>query len=592
MSATPISVPKPALADQRPPHSVVKFRDTLLPPNLDQVKLEGREDPRRWTPLTKWCMVILISLMGFVSPLGSSIVVPGSHAIDETFHLKSLPLSLLPVSFFVLGLGVGPFCLAPSSELIGRRPVYIVTSVVFIFFNVGTALAPTFAGLCILRFLAGVFGSTGPSLGAASIGDLFAPVERGRAQSLYGLGPLLGPVIGNIIGGWIIQAQPRSWKWLLWSLTIMSGAISMLICLGLRETFALVLLQKKYKAVATESAKRLRALEKVEMTLSADVARVATQLRETTPTLKTRLHSFMHPSEQAKAKWKQAFSRPFRLLFTNPICAIFSLYLGFCYGIIFLFLVEQPLLYQRREGREDPSPDKLPTYGWRPGPASLSYAGLGVGFLIAAMLNAFLQDPVYYRLTASSGRVGLFLFQSPSRFEAHLTDKSSNEGAYRRAADSHTLSAASPKANPSAAPPQPSREGQPEFRLPLCMLGMLVLPCGLFLFGWAAQTRTYWAVPLIGSLLVGAGTILCFQSILVYLVDAFFPYSASATACAVLVRSILAALFPLFAQSLYCDLGFGWGSSLLAFLALAGLPVPVLLFKYGSTLRDKYKFSG
>lgn len=52
-------------------------------------------------------------------------------------------------------------------------------------------------------------------------GDMFVPRERGRAQSLYGLGPLLGPVCGTIAGGWIAQAL-HSWRWLLGTLTIVS----------------------------------------------------------------------------------------------------------------------------------------------------------------------------------------------------------------------------------------------------------------------------------------------------------------------------------------------------------------------------------
>lgn len=227
---------------------------TVVPAPFDPstVQLQGLEDPRNWSPHRKWSVVAIISLMGFISPLGSSVVVPGSLFIDIEYHLRSRILSLLPVSFFVLGLGMGPFVLAPTSELKGRQPVYLVSSLIFILFNVSTALVDNFPALCFLRFMAGAAGSAGPSLGAGSIvsiddcnkkapcldgtllssheltisplkGDMFAPNERGKAQSLYGLGPLLGPVCGTIAGGWIAQ-ELRSWRWLLWILTIVSDA--------------------------------------------------------------------------------------------------------------------------------------------------------------------------------------------------------------------------------------------------------------------------------------------------------------------------------------------------------------------------------
>lgn len=576
--------------------------------------LDPHEDPRQWPTSQKWLIVVIISLMGFISPLGSSIVISGSRAIDYQFGLFSRPLSLLPLSLFVLGLGAGPFCLAPASELVGRRPVYLVTSVIFIVFNVATATVDSFAGLCVLRFIAGIFGSTGPSLGAGSIGDLFSPQERGRAQSLYGLGPLLGPVVGNIIGGWIIQGNNMDWRWLLWTLTIMSGVIAVIVCLGLRETYSPVLLERKRQRLA-EADKLTRTISGTTSIISTTPSTptkvtILAKLRTLPTTLRTTTHSLLHPTPATKAKWTSAFTRPFRLLFTNPICAIFSLYLGFCYGIVFLFLVEHPLVYQMRDGRDDPPPGpKLPTYGWGPGPAGLTYVGLGLGFLAAALMNAMLQDPIYRRLAASRGRVGWFLFQRPEVIHERLyggdrvesvvdVEKNAAATSPSTAAVSSTLpdataaAASAPPVTTTTTSSPMTTKGQPEFRLPLCLLGMLVLPLGLLLFGWTAQRHTHWLVPLVGSLFVGAGTILCFQSILVYLVDAFIPYSASATACAVLVRSVLAAAFPLFAQRLYRSLGFGWGSSLLAFVALAGMPAPLVLFRFGEGLRTRYKFSG
>lgn len=189
-----------------------------------QVQLEGLEDPRNWSALKKWSTATIISLMGFIGPLGASIIIASINGIAAEFKAgRSHTLSVLPVSLFVLGLGAGPFCLAPVSELKGRQPVYVLSSIVFVLFNVGCSVSPNFAALCVLRFFAGVFGSSGPSLGAGTIGDMFAPNERGSAQAIYGLGPLLGPVVGNIVGGWVDQSGERNWRWLLWILTIVSG---------------------------------------------------------------------------------------------------------------------------------------------------------------------------------------------------------------------------------------------------------------------------------------------------------------------------------------------------------------------------------
>jgi hypothetical protein len=49
---------------------------------------------------------------------------------------------------------------------------------------------------------------------------------------------------------------------------------------------------------------------------------------------------------------------------------------------------------------------------------------------------------------------------------------------------------------------------------------------------------------------------------------------------------------PLVAPSLYARLGFAWGNSLLAFVAVVvGIPVPVGLWFFGEKLREKSNYA-
>lgn len=75
------------------------------------------------------------------------------------------------------------------------------------------------------------------------------------------------------------------------------------------------------------------------------------------------------------------------------------------------------------------------------------------------------------------------------------------------------------------------------------------------------------------------------MTIVVYLVDAFTVYAASATAASTVLRSLVGALLPLGGRELFTNLGMGWGSSLLGFIATAMLPLPFLLWRYGEAIR-------
>lgn len=125
---------------------------------------------------------------------------------------------------------------------------------------------------------------------------------------------------------------------------------------------------------------------------------------------------------------------------------------------------------------------------------------------------------------------------------------------------------------------------QPEKRLIPAMVGCFAIPICLFWFGWSAG-RTHWIVPIIGSAWFSLGAFCLFNSILTYLGDAYPDYVASVYAGNDLMRSSFGTGFPLFATQMYRKLGVDWASSTLAFISIAFIPIPYVLYKYGKTLR-------
>jgi hypothetical protein len=75
-----------------------------------------------------------------------------------------------------------------------------------------------------------------------------------------------------------------------------------------------------------------------------------------------------------------------------------------------------------------------------------------------------------------------------------------------------------------------------------------------------------------------------------YLVDAYTVHAASVLAASTVFRSLLGALLPLAGNSMYNAMGVGWGTSLLGFIAVAFIPVPLIFWKFGQRIRES-KFS-
>jgi MFS family permease len=120
---------------------------------------------------------------------------PAYPQVMEKFHVRTT-VALLPLSLYVLALGLGPILGAPLSETYGRRAVYLITPPLGVLFTLGAGFAPSFAGLAILRFLAGMFFSPSLAIGAGTIADTCAASERALATTLYILSPFLGPSLG------------------------------------------------------------------------------------------------------------------------------------------------------------------------------------------------------------------------------------------------------------------------------------------------------------------------------------------------------------------------------------------------------------
>ncbi|KAK0347746.1 hypothetical protein LTR91_011316 [Friedmanniomyces endolithicus] len=124
------------------------------------------------------------------------------------------------------------------------------------------------------------------------------------------------------------------------------------------------------------------------------------------------------------------------------------------------------------------------------------------------------------------------------------------------------------------------------------MVCAVLLPTGFFWYGWSAEARLHWIMPDIGAGIIAAATICGYYAIQTYIIDSYTKYAASAVAAISCLRSLAGFGFPLFAPAMYNALGYGWGNSLLAFVAIAiGVPAPIMFWKYGAALRAKSQYA-
>ncbi|KAL4885720.1 major facilitator superfamily domain-containing protein [Aspergillus karnatakaensis] len=129
---------------------------------------------------------------------------------------------------------------------------------------------------------------------------------------------------------------------------------------------------------------------------------------------------------------------------------------------------------------------------------------------------------------------------------------------------------------------------EPEMRLPLMIIFACILPISFFWYGWTVDKKVHWIVPIIGMYPYGFAMMGVYMPIQTYVIDCYPRYAASANASLMATRSLLGALLPLAGPKMFESLGLGWGNSLLGFLALAFVPIPIIFTKYGKVIREKW----
>lgn len=143
-----------------------------------------------WPTFKKWGILAVLSFLTLVTPLGSSMFAPGVPQVMRDFDNTSTTLATFVVSIYILGFAFGPLFVAPSSEMLGRMPVYHCGNVLFVLFTIGSALSKNMGMLIGFRFLQGLAGSTPITIGGGTIADCMPVENRGRAIAIWSMGPL------------------------------------------------------------------------------------------------------------------------------------------------------------------------------------------------------------------------------------------------------------------------------------------------------------------------------------------------------------------------------------------------------------------
>lgn len=323
-------------------------------------KINDPENPKNWSKGIKWYCTMVVAFTCFTVAFSSAVITADLIGVAEEFHV-SYDASLLTITLFVMGFGLGmcpasnrctsslhsadlslhlgPMVFSPLSEMIGRRVMYASTMFTAVIFIIPCAVSKNFGTLLVCRAIDGIAFSAPMTLVGGTLADMWRNEERGVPMAAFSAAPFLGPAVGPLVGGFLSDA--KGWRWLYWIQLILAGTAFILITFTVPETYTPTLLSRR--------AAKLRK--------DKNDPRFVTEWSLDRRPFGERMRIFL--------------LRPFQLLFRELIVFFLALYMSVLYGLLYMFFVAYPIVYQ--EGK-----------GYSAGITALMFIPISVGVLLSA----------------------------------------------------------------------------------------------------------------------------------------------------------------------------------------------------------------
>lgn len=315
--------PSPSCSNLNIPDSMGADTETDVPETsseaVDDVTLDqnghlafssnDRDNPKDWSFGRKLMITAICQLMALNCTFASTAPTGALDGIAETFKVSETAVNLV-TTLFLCGYCAGPLFWAPLSEYFGRRWVYYWTFLVYFACLFLCAWAPNFGALLVGRFITGTFVSSAVSNGPGLMADIWSPIARGNAVSIYMGVVFVGPSLGPISAGYI--SLTVGWRWTFYEL-LWLAAFTIVCLIFLPETLAARRLEMK--------AKRLRQKDE-------------------------KFKDLLAPREANKpslpALMRRNLIRPFMILI-DPICFLVTIYVSLVYAVLYMMFTIYPV---------------------------------------------------------------------------------------------------------------------------------------------------------------------------------------------------------------------------------------------------------
>lgn len=305
-------------------------------------KLKDYDDPFTWSLTRKNLLTYLSCSVNIAAAYSAGSYASPAEELMRLWNVSNVVYNL-GITIFTFGFGVAPMVLAPFSEINGRRPVFIVTGILFVICQLCCALTQSYGGMLAARFFLGVGGSTFSTMVGGILADVWVTADRNTPMVLFTGATLFGTGLGPLVSG--VVAQRLTWRWVWYIQVITSGVLVSLVIIFFKETRGSILLSQKARLLN----KWYASLEQAGALGMED----CTTQDKSQPSTPHRIRWKVKADEDRESLGRMiavSLYRPIHMLFTEPVVFWFSLWIGFSWAVLYLQFGSVPLVYRVNHG--------------------------------------------------------------------------------------------------------------------------------------------------------------------------------------------------------------------------------------------------
>ncbi|SJX63631.1 related to YHK8-putative mediator of drug efflux [Sporisorium reilianum f. sp. reilianum] len=327
------------------------------------------ENPREWSTRKKTRVTLIPGLMVLSFTYLSTAFALSANSLQRQFD-TSAEVITLGLSLYVLGFALGPLLMGPLAQTNGKRPVYVVSWILFTGCCFVVSESNNLGAILAFRLLSSVAGASALNNVPASYGDMTTPAKYAPYFSCYGFSAFAGPALGGLVGAFVNERA--GWRWNLRHQAIFVAVVTVLGVLFVPET----------------DHPRLKRLHDAKYAVHDDSEATGDKGQAA---MSSRLSGSLHSLGNAVVRSSKL---PFQWLLTDRVVLVISIYTSLLYAIIYDFFVIIPFAFAsiRR---------------FKPESIGLIYIALFIGFSMAAGNYLFIQSAINKRIRAKSGKTML-----------------------------------------------------------------------------------------------------------------------------------------------------------------------------------------